>query len=91
MTETINERNQMNVNKLVRHNLKNPLDARLSLEDVQSRTAIARTRGNNAALLAQVHSEIEASKRGPQSKFEQMGEWTPQSDYIPKNDGEWNP
>lgn len=47
-----------NVKKLLAWNLKQPLEHRISLEEVESKEKMARVRGNNAALLEQIHLEI---------------------------------
>jgi len=48
----------MNFVKLARRNLTKPLEQRLSVAHIRDMASIARTRGNNAALMQQIHVEI---------------------------------
>ncbi len=54
----------MNLNKLLKHNMARPIDARLSVADIRERESIARERGNMAALIADIDASPEmAAKR----------------------------
>ena len=65
--------------KLLKRNLKLPLEHRISIEEVESRERIARVRGNNAALRLQIELEIKP-------KLEAMRE---AEDFIQNRRGEF--
>jgi hypothetical protein len=44
--------------KLLKYNLGRKIENRISLKEIESKEKIARTRGNNAGLLAKIHLEI---------------------------------
>lgn len=49
----------MNIKKLLKRNLSLPLSSRVHVADIQTSVSIAKVRGDNAALFASIHKEIE--------------------------------
>lgn len=63
----------MNTAKLIQYNMSKPLELRVSSERVKSLERTARTRGNQAALRAQVEQEIALQPAQPSATIK--GEW----------------
>jgi len=66
----------MNITKLVRHNLRQPLEKRLSAGDIEARANHYMLRGMHAAIRASVDKQLE-EKRAAFTQFDKLDKYAP--------------